>query len=123
MAASRLVDFLRAERTRLLERWQQRVGAVPDTDGVSRIELLAHELRTPIGSARAALTTLERTMPELAGSRAGGILQRSVGELAELVDQVLIAGSLGAGMEPHYADVDIAALLHDAEESLGYEAS
>jgi signal transduction histidine kinase len=83
---------------------------------------IAHELRTPIGSARAALTVLERTMPEFATSHAGDIVRRSVGQLSELVDQVLVAGTLGAGMDLQNADVDVAALLRNAEESLAYEA-
>jgi signal transduction histidine kinase len=84
---------------------------------------IAHELRTPIGSARAALAVLERTMPEFAAARAGDILLRSVRQLAELVDQVLVAGLLGTGTERQDGDVDIAALLRDAEQSLGYEAA
>ena len=236
MASSRLVDFLRADRDRILERWQQRVAEMLGTDDVSRIELLdhmpafvdeiitildeyvqeappvtwsttrnapahglqrlrvgfdvdevvreygiltdvvlhaltkgtvaletaelrvllhrinvgaaeavrayvlrrddeakrqesthrsfiAHELRTPLGSARAALVVLERTKPDLVASHAGTVLQRSVKQLAELIDQVLVAGTLGAGMEPHYADVDLAVLLHDVEDSVGYEAT
>jgi signal transduction histidine kinase len=236
MTSSRLVDFLRLERARLLERWQQRVSEMLGTDDVSRIELLdhmpafldeiiaildeyvheappvtwsatrnapahglqrlrvgfdvdevvreygiltdvvlhaltkatvpfdtaelrvllhrinvgaaeavrayierrddeaqrqesthrsfiAHELRTPIGSARAALSVLERTMPAFAASHAGRIVQRSVRQLSELVDQVLVAGTLGAGMSATFADVDVAALLRDVEESLGYEAA
>ncbi len=233
--ASRLVEFLRVERTHLLERWQQRVAEMLPTDDTSRIELLdhmpafvdeiigivdeyvheappvswtttrnapahgvqrlrvgfdvdevvreygvlgdvvlhalaksnvpfdfgelrvllhrinvgaaeavrayvarrdeaaaqqenaqrsfiAHELRTPLGTASAALAVLERTMPEVAASRAGAVVQRSVRQLAELVDQVLVAGTLGAGAPPADGDVDVAAILREMNDAVAYEA-
>lgn len=83
---------------------------------------IAHELRTLLGSARAALTVLERTMPEFAGSRAGAVAQRSVRQLAELVDQVLVAGTLGAGAPPADGDVDVAAILRETNDGVAYEA-
>jgi signal transduction histidine kinase len=83
---------------------------------------IAHELRTPIGGALAALGVLVHTVPEVETSRPGTVLRRNLTELSELVDQVLIAGTLDAGVEPDYADVDVAATVRDVEERLAYEA-
>jgi two-component system sensor histidine kinase CpxA len=50
------------------------------------------------------------------------LLGRSLGQVRDLIDQVLIAGRLDAGVEPDRADVDVAAMVRDVVDLLSPEA-
>jgi signal transduction histidine kinase len=50
------------------------------------------------------------------------LLDRSLGRVRGLIDQMLIAGRLDAGVEPERADLDLVALLREVEDTLGPEA-
>jgi two-component system OmpR family sensor kinase len=83
---------------------------------------IAHELRTPIAGVMAAAAVLARLDGPVAESQPFTLLRRNLDKLRELVDQVLIAGRLEAGVEPVRAHLDLAALLRGVVETLHPEA-
>jgi signal transduction histidine kinase len=83
---------------------------------------VAHELRTPLSTATTALAVLRRTRPEVGGDDTAGLISRSLAQLRELVDQVLIEGRLDAGAPPACEPVDFAALVRQAAEESGWHA-
>jgi signal transduction histidine kinase len=78
------------------------------------LSFVAHELRSPLGAAWTALDIVRRTL-EQAPSRALELLDRSLARLRELIDHVLVAGRLEAGVAPQYGEVALEPLLHAVE--------
>lgn len=83
---------------------------------------VAHELRTPLATAVAAATLLAQRHPEVQTGRPLALLDRSLAKVRELIDQVLIAGRLEAGVEPQRTTVDVAAMLAELTDTLAPEA-
>lgn len=83
---------------------------------------IAHELRTPLTTALAAASLLGQLNPPLNEGRPMQLLGRSLGQVRDLIDQVLIAGRLDAGVEPDRADVELAAMVRDIADLLSPEA-
>jgi signal transduction histidine kinase len=83
---------------------------------------IAHELRTPITTALAASGLLALTNPGLAGARPMQLLGKSLDQLRDLVDAVLVAGRLDAGVDPDRTAVDLAALVREVDELVRPEA-
>ncbi len=83
---------------------------------------VAHELRTPLATALAASSLLTLTNPTLGEGRPMQLLGRSLDQVRELIDQVLIAGRLDAGIEPDRSDLDLVALVRELEDQLRPEA-
>jgi signal transduction histidine kinase len=75
---------------------------------------VAHELRSPLGAASTALDIVRRTL-EHAPARAVQLLDRSLSRLRELIDHVLVAGKLEAGVEPQYGPVAVDDLVRTVE--------
>jgi signal transduction histidine kinase len=78
------------------------------------LSFVAHELRGPLGAAWIALGIVRRTLQQAPG-RAVELLDRSLSHLRELIDHVLVAGRLEAGIEPQYARVALDALFRAIE--------
>jgi len=78
------------------------------------VAFIAHELRNPLGAASVAMRLLHET-GDIEGSRMHDIIDRSLVRLTNLVDDVLVAQSLGAGIEPHRSTVSLAELLTETE--------
>lgn len=83
---------------------------------------VAHELRTPLSTALAASHLLAKFHPDLQMGRPLQLLGRSLDQARALIDQVLIAGRLDAGVELDRTDVDVANMLRDLEDMLRLEA-
>src|SRR6185369_9696060 len=83
---------------------------------------IAHELRTPLMNAIVAATLLERRDPAIGAAAPTPILRRSLEQLRQLIDQVLIVGRLGSGIEPERAEVDVVALVREIAETVEPEA-
>ncbi|MEO6027550.1 MAG: HAMP domain-containing sensor histidine kinase [Candidatus Binatia bacterium] len=83
---------------------------------------VAHELRTPLATALAASSLLTLTNPTLGEGRPMQLLGRSLQQVRELIDQVLIAGRLDAGIELDHAELDLVALVREIEDTLRPEA-
>jgi signal transduction histidine kinase len=109
-AAGAIREYVR-ERDEQLHRAQARHRA-----------FIAHELRTPLSNAVARAVLLERLKPALAEEPSMVSLQRSLAHLRELIDQVLLAGALDAGVEPNRTDADLAQVLAEVAEGLRAEA-
>lgn len=83
---------------------------------------VAHELRTPLSTALAASSLLGQLHPTLGDGRPMQLLGRSLGQVRDLIDQVLVAGRLEAGVEPDRTEVDLTAIVRDVEDTLRPEA-
>lgn len=83
---------------------------------------VAHELRTPLSTALAASSLLTLMHPTLVEGRPMQLLGRSLDQVRDLIDQVLVAGRLDAGVEPDRTDLDLVALVRELEDTLRPEA-
>jgi signal transduction histidine kinase len=83
---------------------------------------LAHEVRSPLQTARMALNLLRSgASPE----RATDVLERSLAQLSETLDQALIDARLrgiGAGASLQLESVDVASILREALDESGPDA-
>ena len=80
---------------------------------------LAHELRNPLAPIRFALETLKGDSPPVTAARARDVIDRQVGQLVRLVDDLLDVSRITTGKmmlrrEPH----DLARLMTTAVESI-----
>ena len=80
---------------------------------------LAHELRNPLAPIRFALETLKGGSPPVTAARARDVIDRQVGQLVRLVDDLLDVSRITTGKmmlrrEPH----DLARLMTTAVESI-----
>jgi signal transduction histidine kinase len=78
------------------------------------VAFIAHELRNPLGAASVAMKLLRET-GDIDESRMHDIIERSLARLTNLVDEVLVAQSLGAGIEPHRSRLTLSELLAETE--------
>ena len=78
------------------------------------LSFVAHELRGPLSTASTALSIVRRTL-EHAPARAVELLDRSLKQLRELVDHVLVSGRLEAGVAPKYERIALDDLLRGVE--------
>lgn len=78
------------------------------------VAFIAHELRNPLGAASVAMKLLRET-GSIDGSRMHDIIDRSLVRLTSLVDDVLVAQSLGAGVEPQRTTLTLEELLGETE--------
>jgi signal transduction histidine kinase len=83
---------------------------------------IAHELRTPLTTALAASSLLGQQHPPLSQGRPMQLLGRSLGQVRDLIDQVLIAGRLDAGVAPNRDDLELVAMVRDLAELFVPEA-
>lgn len=77
---------------------------------------IAHELRNPLGSARSALRFLKRKAP-LSDERLGGMIERALERMHELIDSTLQTAQIGAGVTVRRESVTVRQLLSEAEAS------
>jgi signal transduction histidine kinase len=82
--------------------------------GARHLSFVAHELRGPLSTAWTSLGIVRRTL-EHAPTRAFDLLDRSLVRLRELIDHVLVAGRLEAGVAPQYARIALDGLLRAVE--------
>src|SRR5262249_23982946 len=82
--------------------------------GARHLSFVAHELRGPLSTAWTSLGIVRRTL-EHAPTRAFDPLDRSLVRLRELIDHVLVAGRLEAGVAPQYARIALDGLLRAVE--------
>lgn len=78
------------------------------------LSFVAHELRSPLGAAWTALGIVRRTL-EHAPVRAVQLLERSLTSLRELIDHVLVAGRLEAGVDLRPERIVVADLVRGVE--------
>jgi PAS domain S-box-containing protein len=79
---------------------------------------LAHELRNPLAPIRNALQIMRLTNEASAIDNARGVIERQLGQLVHLVDDLLDVNRISQGkIELRKVDVDIAAVVRDAIET------
>jgi signal transduction histidine kinase len=83
---------------------------------------IAHELRTPLGSASTALAVLRHGTLGASDNEAVALIGRNLGVLRDLIDQVLVEGRLDAGAAPDCSPVDFAELVRQAVEDSSWHA-
>src|SRR6185436_18956138 len=82
------------------------------------LSLLSHELRTPLGSIVMWLELLKLEPLEAGASRAAEMIQRSVRQLRELIDQLLDVSGIAAGnLAIEKKSVDLPGLLAGVVEA------
>lgn len=77
------------------------------------VAFVAHELRNPLMAARTATAALRFTP---ADKRLHAILDRNLGRLGELVDQVVTADRLASEIEPERDSFDLSVLVQETIE-------
>lgn len=102
-------------------RVHDRTAKLTDADRRKDVFLatLAHELRNPLAPIRFALESLKAGTPPAAADRARGVIERQVGQLVRLVDDLLDVSRITANKmtlrrEPH----ELAVLMATAVESI-----
>ena len=110
-ALNRDLELRVRDRTAMLTKADQRKDEFLAT--------LAHELRNPLAPIRFALETLREGNPPAAAARARDVIERQVGQLVRLVDDLLDVSRITTGKmvlrrEPH----DLARLMTTAVESI-----
>jgi signal transduction histidine kinase len=86
------------------------------------LSFIAHELRTPLGSASTALAVLRHATPGANDNEAIALIGRNLGLLRDLIDQVLVEGRLDAGVAPDCSPIDFAELIRQAAEDSSWHA-
>lgn len=79
------------------------------------VAFLAHELRTPLSSARMALTILQRAGHIPADARAGAVLERGLQRMQEGIDHSLNVARTASGIEVHIERIELRSLLEEVE--------
>jgi signal transduction histidine kinase len=86
-----------------------------------RLGFLAHELRNLIQRATLAITVIKTGRVGLAGAT-GGILDRTLVAMSNLVDRSLAEVRMNAGMPPRYQLISVADFISDVKISASLEA-
>lgn len=83
------------------------------------LAMLAHELRNPLAPIRNAVQTLRSTTGEEAAVQSTiRILDRQVGQMCRLIDDLLDVGRISQGkIELHKVQVELISVIHDAVEA------
>ena len=117
-AAKQYTDALNRD---LELRVQDRTAMLTEADQRKNefLATLAHELRNPLAPIRFALDTLKGDSPAISAARAREVIDRQVGQLVRLVDDLLDVSRITTGKmmlrrEPH----DVARLMTTAVESI-----
>lgn len=79
------------------------------------VAFLAHELRTPLSSARMAFTILQRAGHIPADARAGAVLDRGLQRMQEGIDHSLKVARTASGIEVHVERIELRSLLEEVE--------
>jgi len=85
------------------------------------LAFIAHELRSPMTTARLAFHRLRRRELAAGGSTVD-MLERSLRRTGEMIEGALMHSSLNLGIVPKLERVQVAAFLHDIENDAGIEA-
>jgi signal transduction histidine kinase len=80
----------------------------------AHLGFIAHELRNPLSTARAAVHRL-RGAGNAAGARAVDLIDRSLRRSADLIDNALAHATLKLGVDPKMEAIVLSDLLHDIE--------
>lgn len=109
------------ERRQIEEALRQKTEQLAEIDRRKNVFLamLGHELRNPLGSIRSALEVLDLHPADAAlEARMRGIVQRQVGHLARLVDDLLDVSRIERGkLIVRKERLDLVRLVHEAVES------
>jgi signal transduction histidine kinase len=82
------------------------------------LAILAHELRNPLAPIRNALQILRLTQPHDAAEHVAEIMDRQVGLMVRLVDDLLEVSRISSGkIDLRRSPVDVAAVVHSAIET------
>lgn len=87
------------------------------------LAFLAHELRTPLSSARLALSVLRTKGLKLNDGPSGGVLERSHVKLGTLIDESLVGARLDAGAHADVIQLELQPFLDQACDESDAEAS
>jgi signal transduction histidine kinase len=85
------------------------------TEAGKHVVFVAHELRTPLSSAAAALASLK---PHDRPPRPVQVLERSIGRIRDLVDNMLVAGRLDSYIAVHLEQIVVRDLLSRVREDI-----
>jgi rfaE bifunctional protein nucleotidyltransferase chain/domain len=116
-----LLGFLNAGTAEAIEAYVARRDEDARRAAGEHVAFVAHELRNPLGAARVALSLLRRT--SLAeSSRPVEVLERSLTRLRDLIDNVLTAERLQAGVTVRRERLALGELLATAGKEVEPEA-
>ncbi len=118
----RLVAIVNAGAAEAVREYVQRRDEELQREQARHRAFVAHELRTPLSTALAAADLLSQVHPTVGEGRPMQLLGRALRQVRDLIDQVLVAGRLDAGVEPDRTDVDLVAMVRELEDALRPEA-
>jgi signal transduction histidine kinase len=112
---------LRAALSASERRYQQLAGVLQETDRRKSefLAILAHELRGPLAPIRNAVQVLRRSPDEETVQRTTDMLERQVGQMVRLVDDLLDVSRISrAKIELRVERIEVAPVLQNAVEAV-----
>lgn len=104
-------DLTERRRVEQLEDEGRRIGGF--------IAMLSHELRNPLAPIRNAVTILKRRAETQEAQWCAGVIERQVGHMARLIDDLLDVSRVTSGkIRLERKDVDLVALVRSAAEAM-----
>ena len=86
-----------------------------------RLGFLAHELRNELSTASLAFYAIKTGRVGLGGAT-GGVLERALGSLADLISRSLAEVRMTAGMPAHYSLISLASFISEIAVKASFEA-
>lgn len=105
------------ERKRADDRLRQYAADLAESDHhkTEFLAMLAHELRNPLAPIRNAVQILQRTSGDEQALDSAAMIERQVGQLVRLVDDLLDVSRISRGkIELRKAHIELASVVHDA---------
>jgi signal transduction histidine kinase len=123
--ANRLADLIEAAIAAAVARYVQARDYQQRKVEAEHVGFVTHELRNPLATAKLAAARLTRDVaPDTADAAVADRLHRSLAQIGELIDKVVMTERLGAGqVAAQVADASLGTIMEDALRAARAEAA